>query len=64
MTNHSGKFVSVVSNKETEAVSAAELSQKIPPAPGVSVLQRVERCFGKYWWVWIILLITLKITSK
>lgn len=59
MTNHSGKFVSTVSNKESDMTSAA-MAAVIPDTPSVSVLQRVEEYFGKYWWLWIILLIIIK----
>lgn len=62
MTNKSGKFRSPVSHIETET-SVTELSQKIPPAPH-TFLQSVECYFGKYWWLWIILLLIIKINSK
>lgn len=63
MTNYSGKFVSTVSNKETEMTSA-DITAAIPPAPKLGVLQYVEEYFGKYWWVWLILLLILKLTQK
>ena len=63
MTNNSGKFVSTISNKE-DNTSVGEISTQIPPAPSVSVLQRVEEYFGKYWWAWIILLLIIKIRTK
>lgn len=59
MTNNSGKFISAVSNKETDT-SVGEISTQIPPAPKVGILQHVEECFGRYWWVWIILLLIIK----
>lgn len=63
MTNNSGLFVSTVSNIETET-TVQDISSLIPPAPSVSVLQRVEEYFGKYWWAWIILLLIIKIRTK
>ena len=63
MTNNSGKFVSTVSNKETEMTSA-DITAAIPPAPKLGVLQYVEEYFGKYWWAWLILLLILKLTQK
>lgn len=63
MTNNSGKFVSRVSKKET-VTDVSEISKMIPPAPGVSILDRVQEYFGKYWWLWIVLLLIIKINSK
>lgn len=59
MTNNSGKFVAPVSNFEP-VMSVTELSQQIPPVPN-TFLQSVEHSFGKFWWVWIILLLIIKI---
>lgn len=63
MTNNSGKFISVstVSNMETE-MPVKEISNMIPPVPKASFLDTVEEYFGKLWWVWIILIITIKNT--
>lgn len=58
MTNNSGKFISTVSNKEPEMTMDA-MTKAIPPAPGSSILQYVEEYFGRYWWLWIILLILI-----
>ena len=63
MTNNSGKFISKVSNIETE-MTATELSPLIPPSPKLSLLQSVEEYFGRYWWMWIILLLIIKIRTK
>ena len=63
MTNLSGKFETPVSNIETET-TVQDISKQIPPAPSVSVLQRVEEYFGKCWWAWIILLLIIKIRTK
>lgn len=60
MTNNSGKFVSTISNKE-DNTSVGEISTQIPPVPKVGILQYVEEYFGRYWWVWIILLLIIKI---
>lgn len=59
MTNNSGKFISTISTKEADA-SVGEISTQIPPAPKAGILQYVEECFGRYWWVWIILLLIIK----
>ena len=63
MTNNSGLFTSTVSNIETDT-TVQDISSQIPPVPDVSVLQRVEEYFGKYWWAWIILLLIIKIRTK
>lgn len=63
MTNNSGKFISEVSNIETE-MTATELSPLIPETPKLTLLQSVEEYFGKFWWVWIILLLIIKIRTK
>lgn len=57
MTNNSGKFVSMVSNKEPEMTSA-EIKDLVPAAP-LTIKDRIEEYFGRYWWVWIILLIVI-----
>lgn len=59
MTNNSGKFVSApsVSNLET-VMSVEEMSQHIPSAPG-SLRQTIEEYFGRFWWVWVLLLIII-----
>lgn len=59
MTNNSGKFISAVSNIETE-MSVETMSQAIPATPGVSILQYIEEYFGRYWWLWIVLILILK----
>ncbi len=59
MTNNSGKFVSTVSNIETE-MSVEEIQQSIPATPGSSILQYIEEYFGRYWWMWIVLILILK----
>lgn len=59
MTNNSGKFVSTVSNIETE-LSVEEIKQAIPATPGVSILQYVEEYFGRFWWLWIVIILILK----
>lgn len=58
MTNKSGKFVSTVSEKETET-TIEEMTTLIPAAPGATVMERVEEYFGRYWWVWIIALVII-----
>lgn len=59
MTNNSGKFVSTVSNIETE-MSVEEIKQAIPATPGFSILQYVEEYFGRFWWLWIVIILILK----
>ena len=59
MTNNSGKFVSTVSNIETE-MSVEEIKQAIPSTPGISILQYVEEYFGRFWWLWIVIILILK----
>lgn len=59
MTNNSGKFVSTVSNIETE-MSVEEIKQAIPATPKVSIIQYIEEYFGKYWWLWIVLILIIK----
>ena len=59
MTNNSGKFVSTVSNIETE-MSVEEIQQAIPATPGISILQYVEEYFGRFWWLWIVIILILK----
>jgi hypothetical protein len=59
MTNNSGKFISTVSNKETET-TAADITTAIPPAPKLGLIHYIEEYFGKYWWAWLILLIIIK----
>lgn len=60
MTNNSGKFISQVSNMETE-MTATELSPLVPETPKVTLLQSVEEYFGKFWWMWLIILLLIKI---
>lgn len=59
MTNNSGKFVSMVSNMETET-TAIETPPVVPRPPRSSMLQCVEEYFGRYWWLWLILLLIIK----
>lgn len=63
MTNNSGKFITQISNIETE-MTAAELSPLIPEAPKVTLLQSVEEYFGKFWWIWLALILLLMIKNK
>lgn len=63
MTNHSGKFISTVSQKETET-TLEEMTKAIPAAPGTSILQYVEEYFGRYWWLWLVLILIIKINRK
>lgn len=60
MTNNSGKFVSApsVSNIET-VMSVEEMSQHIPPVPCSTIRQTIEEYFGRFWWVWVLLLIII-----
>lgn len=58
MTNNSGKFVSTVSEKETET-TIEEMTAVIPAAPDATVMERVEEYFGRYWWAWIIALVII-----
>lgn len=64
MTNNSGKFASSTSNYVGEAGNLKDVSMKIPQAPaasGSAITQFIEEYFGKYWWVWlIVVLIILK----
>lgn len=59
MTNNSGKFVSTVSNKETE-LAVTEIAAQIPATPGNTFMQHVEEYFGRYWWLWLALLLIVK----
>lgn len=52
MTNNSGKFISQVSNVETE-MTATDIAPKVPETPKVSLLHSVEEYLGKFWWVWL-----------
>ena len=63
MTNNSGKFITQISNIETE-MTATELSPLIPEAPKVTLLQTVEDYFGKFWWIWMALILLLIIKNK
>lgn len=63
MTNNSGKFISTVSNKETE-ITLEAMTKAIPSAPGSSILQYVEEYFGRYWWLWLVLILIIKINKK
>ena len=45
---------------ETE-MTATELSPLVPETPKVTLLQSVEEYFGKFWWIWIIILLLIKI---
>lgn len=58
MTNNSGKFITQISNIETE-LTATELSPLIPDAPKVTLLQTVEDYFGKFWWMWLLILLVI-----
>lgn len=58
MTNNSGKFITQISNIETE-MTATELSPLIPEAPKVTLLQTVEDYFGKFWWIWLLILLVM-----
>lgn len=58
MTNNSGKFITQISNIETE-MTAEELSSFIPAAPKVTLLQRAEEYFGKLWWAWLVLIVLI-----
>jgi hypothetical protein len=60
MTNNSGKFVSQVSNMETE-MTATELSSLVPETPKVTLRQSIEEYFGKFWWIWLVILLIIKI---
>lgn len=62
MTNNSGKFITQISNIETE-MTATEMSPLIPDAPKVTLLQTVEDYFGKFWWMWLLILLVM-IKSK
>lgn len=61
LTNNSGKFSSPTSNYGGEGFNAQEL----PPAPsvgrsGIHIGQFLEEYFGRFWWLWIIVLIIIK----
>ncbi len=58
MTNNSGKFITQISNIETE-MTATEMSPLIPEAPKVTLLQTVEDYFGKFWWMWLLILLVM-----
>ena len=58
MTNNSGKFITQISNIETE-MTATELSPLIPDAPKVTLIQTVEDYFGKFWWMWLLILLVI-----
>ena len=58
MTNNSGKFVSTVSEKETET-TIEEMTAVIPAAPCATVMDRIEEYFGRYWWAWLIALVII-----
>lgn len=58
MTNNSGKFITQISNLETE-MTATEMSPLIPEAPKVTLLQTVEDYFGKFWWMWLLILLVM-----
>ena len=58
MTNNSGKFISTVSEKETET-TIEEMTAVIPATPGSTVMERIEEYFGRYWWIWIIALVII-----
>lgn len=58
MTNNSGKFITQISNIETE-MTATEMSPLIPDAPKVTLLQTVEDYFGKFWWMWLLILLVM-----
>lgn len=70
MPSVSGKFVpkrkvsTFVNNAEPTDV--ATIASKVPPVPTASkkscnnIAVFLEEYFGKFWWLWIIVLITLK----
>lgn len=58
MTNNSGKFITQISNIETE-LTATELSPLIPDAPKVTLIQSIEEYCGKLWYIWLLLILIL-----
>lgn len=65
MTNISGKFAAPTSHKASDAQESVKTQSKkvvVPEVPNVTdnkneLMDEVRRLFGRFWWLWIIVLV-------